>query len=263
MADSKISALTAMAAWAAGDLIETVDVSDTTMGAGGTNKKSTLQQLMTFFTGSTSVVGATETTSKPLLNLTQTWNAIGVTFDAVDVNITSNNSAAASRLLRLRVGGTEQFSVRKDGAIFGPGASGPLIHASSNLWRFCNSDASFPTIDMSTGGTGIVVSNASRFIWKDNTYTNAGSNDTGLGRNAAGVVEVNNGTNGIYRDLRARNLRVEPTAFASLVAAGTAGQGALAWVTDATATTARSTVAGGGSNKVLVMSDGTNWLIVA
>ncbi len=29
------------------------------------------------------------------------------------------------------------------------------------------------------------------------------------------------------------------------------------------ATTARSTVAGGGSNKVMVMSDGTNWLIVA
>lgn len=39
--------------------------------------------------------------------------------------------------------------------------------------------------------------------------------------------------------------------------------GTLAFVSDATATTARSTVAGGGANKVLVMSDGTNWLIVA
>jgi hypothetical protein len=39
--------------------------------------------------------------------------------------------------------------------------------------------------------------------------------------------------------------------------------GAIAHVTDATATTARSTVAGGGSNKVLVFSDGTNWLIAA
>lgn len=53
------------------------------------------------------------------------------------------------------------------------------------------------------------------------------------------------------------------TTVASLPAAGTAGQGATAFVTDATATTARSTVAGGGANKVLVMSDGTNWLIVA
>ena len=39
--------------------------------------------------------------------------------------------------------------------------------------------------------------------------------------------------------------------------------GSLAFVSDATATTARSTVAGGGSNKVMVMSDGANWLIVA
>jgi len=33
------------------------------------------------------------------------------------------------------------------------------------------------------------------------------------------------------------------------------------WVTDATATTAYSTVSGGGSNKVLVISDGTNWIV--
>lgn len=48
-----------------------------------------------------------------------------------------------------------------------------------------------------------------------------------------------------------------------LPSASTVGGGSLAYVTDANATTARSTVAGGGSNKVLVMSDGTNWLIMA
>jgi hypothetical protein len=35
----------------------------------------------------------------------------------------------------------------------------------------------------------------------------------------------------------------------------------MAFVTDATSTTAYTTVAGGGSNKVLVISDGTNWVI--
>jgi len=39
--------------------------------------------------------------------------------------------------------------------------------------------------------------------------------------------------------------------------------GSMAFVSDATVTVARTTVAGGGSNKVMVMSDGTNWLIVA
>lgn len=50
---------------------------------------------------------------------------------------------------------------------------------------------------------------------------------------------------------------------ATLPSAVTSGNGCIACVTDANATTARSTVAGGGANKVLVMSDGTNWLIVA
>lgn len=51
------------------------------------------------------------------------------------------------------------------------------------------------------------------------------------------------------------------TTVASLPAAATAGVGARSFVTDATATTFLSTVAGGGANKVPVVSDGTNWLI--
>ena len=50
-------------------------------------------------------------------------------------------------------------------------------------------------------------------------------------------------------------------AVASLPSAATAGAGARAFVTDANATTFLSVVAGGGSNKVPVVSDGTNWLI--
>jgi hypothetical protein len=45
-----------------------------------------------------------------------------------------------------------------------------------------------------------------------------------------------------------------------LPAAG-ANQGARAFVTDATSTTFLSVVAGGGVNKVPVVSNGTNWLI--
>ena len=51
------------------------------------------------------------------------------------------------------------------------------------------------------------------------------------------------------------------TTVSALPSASTAGAGARAFVTDATATTFLSTVAGGGSNKVPVVSDGTNWLI--
>lgn len=47
----------------------------------------------------------------------------------------------------------------------------------------------------------------------------------------------------------------------TLPAAGTVGAGTIAYVTDANATTQNSIVAAGGSNTVLVFSDGTNWRI--
>ena len=48
---------------------------------------------------------------------------------------------------------------------------------------------------------------------------------------------------------------------AGLPSAAQAGAGSRAFVTDANATTFLSVVAGGGANKVPVVSDGTNWLI--
>ena len=48
---------------------------------------------------------------------------------------------------------------------------------------------------------------------------------------------------------------------ATLPSAATSGVSARAFVSDATATTFASTVAGGGANKVPVYSDGTNWKI--
>lgn len=51
------------------------------------------------------------------------------------------------------------------------------------------------------------------------------------------------------------------TTVSGLPSASTAGAGARAVVTDATATTFASTVTGGGANTVPVFSDGTNWMI--
>ena len=48
---------------------------------------------------------------------------------------------------------------------------------------------------------------------------------------------------------------------ATLPSAATSGAGARSFVSDATATTFASTVAGGGANNVPVYSDGTNWKI--
>lgn len=100
--------------------------------------------------------------------------------------------------------------------------------------------------------------------WSFNNAPN-GSPSEALGSNAVGVLEVNNGASvnsgGALRDLALRRLIVSPLTVADLPAASTALQGARGTVTDASATTYRSTVAGGGANIVPVFCDGTNWLI--
>lgn len=56
--------------------------------------------------------------------------------------------------------------------------------------------------DMNVGTTRITVKSSGVFVWT--TSSLGASADTGLARNAAGVVEVNNGTAGTLRDLTSR-----------------------------------------------------------
>lgn len=103
------------------------------------------------------------------------------------------------------------------------------------------------------------------------TSTNWSTSGTGLGVNAAtgftgNLVDVQLNGAARFRVTSAGNavavtVTTTSTTVASLPSAATAGAGARGFVTDATATTFLSTVAGGGANKVPVVSDGTNWLI--
>lgn len=69
-------------------------------------------------------------------------------------------------------------------------------------------------------------------------------------------------TTGKFSTLEATSYaKTDATTVAALPAAATAGKGARSFVTDATATTFLSVVAGGGANNVPVVSDGANWLI--
>jgi hypothetical protein len=59
--------------------------------------------------------GATITTSSPVIDAAQTWNAGGVTFTGLKLNVTDTASGGGSLLMDLQRGGVSQFSVRKDG----------------------------------------------------------------------------------------------------------------------------------------------------
>lgn len=239
--------------------------------------------------------GATVTTSNPVLNLSQTWNAGAVTFTGKITNITDTASAAASRLEAWQVGGVDKFSVSKTGHI--------TVHSTA----FNPSILALPTgysgiANISIGGSAFVgfftgpptVLSCTGF-----GFASAATNtpDIILARDAANTLAQRNGTNaqteriyGTYTD--ASNYRriaiamttagvgtIAPegagtgasgnilalvtgaTTVAGLPAASSALTGARLFVTDANATTFLSTVAGGGANKVPVVCDGTNWLI--
>lgn len=118
--------------------------------------------------------------------------------------------------------------------------------------------------------TGMRGTSAAKILWSSGSTVTV-SEDVGIKRNGIGILEINSSTSGTFRDLKLRNLlaaggngsyvQTPSMTVANLASAATAGAGARAFVTDATAITFLSTVAGGGSNKVPVVSDGTNWLI--
>lgn len=99
--------------------------------------------------------------------------------------------------------------------------------------------------------------------------SNAGSNfaiyrynDAGTYQDAPFSITRSTGDVAIANNLEVSGrVKTTATTVSGLPSASAAGAGARSFVTDATATTFASVVAGGGSNAVPVYSDGTNWRI--
>jgi len=97
------------------------DVLPVTQTTGVGPVKMTGLQIAGGLLGSTSLTGGTVTTSQPVLNLAQTWNASAVTFTGLRFNAagaSDANSASASLLMDLQVGGSSRFNVRKNGRVY-------------------------------------------------------------------------------------------------------------------------------------------------
>lgn len=189
---------------------------------------------------------------------------------------------AQLEVLALDTGTTDQVRA--------PGASDSYIFP--RVAQFLNGTAAAPGISFSNTASGFYSVNGA-----DAYYTRAGSPmvvlgfnraalasvshfgltssldpggtvDAAFGRDSAGVGAITSGTAGAYRDLRLRSLIAEQViqtkalTVATLPAAAS-WAGAEAYVTDASGPTIGSAVAGGGSARAVVRSNGTNWIVTS
>ncbi len=189
----------------------------------------------------------------PGQSVEHTWSNSGKTWTALKVNAVNTASGSASKLLDLQVGGSSKFAVDKNGALVTPGLklsegqdsySNPTFlvtkqDGSAGAGLFSGQyfsigggtslSSSLLCIFNGNSGNGFVLSKLYGFCWSPNSsgsFQQMNGADTGMFRNAAGVVEFNNGTAGTLRDWKARRgtfteyAALEPTSEPSAPASG-------------------------------------------
>jgi hypothetical protein len=156
------------------------------------------------FVGNTAQLSTgTITTSKPAVNVTQTWSNASATFTGILENITDTNSSAGSLLMDLQVGGVSQFKVSKIGNV-----------TVGNLSTGTLSANSFSVNSLAIGNTAINANTVTTTSITANqtiaTFQLTGSNVTGVeflvkGYDSSGskysvatVLAVTNGTDADY-----------------------------------------------------------------
>jgi hypothetical protein len=120
--------------------------------------------------GGLTLTGGTVTASAPLIDATQTWNNASNIFVGLRFTATNTASDLGSDLMQLRVGSTTMFNVRRDGAV-----------AAADSF-YCNG-ATMQGNAFRAGSSGSLT-----FTSGSNGY--AGSSDTALSREAAGVFRM-------------------------------------------------------------------------
>jgi len=218
-----------------------------TVGIGGTGNVAVFATTGEYITGLMSVTG----------------NITGGNLSAVNLVINSISSDDSSFV-------SIEDGVNVTGAISATGniTSGNLSAVNLVINSISSDDSSFVSIEDGvnvtgaisatgniTGGNVLGGANVNATTHTGTTVSVTGNITGGNVLFGAGVVSgTGNITGGPY-------LKTSSLTVATLPSASTAGAGARSFVSDATATTFASIVAGSGANPVPVFSDGTNWKI--
>lgn len=137
------------------------------------------------------------------VDITGTWNNAGITFDApLFVNITNTASASGVLLADFQVGGVSQYAFGVAGPTLlmpfnGVVAFGGTVVTTQDYVGGVSHQIQITAgnaLQVSIGANKIAALNTAAFCW--GTGTPASACDTGLSRDAAGVVDVGTGAQG-------------------------------------------------------------------
>ena len=220
----------------------------------------------------TSGAGNTALGSDALLLVSTGVDNVAVGYAALDAYTGSDAVAVGRSALGANTSGTGNTAVGKDAALL-------VVTGAYNVavgWNALDAATTSNNTAVGASALGALTSGANNVAlgFQAGDALTTGSNNIVIGYDAdvsaAGVSDEITLGNSSITSMRVPGLTMTAglkwinngtQTVAALVAAGTAGAGARAVVTDANATTFHSIVAGGGANVVPVFSDGTNWRI--
>ena len=211
--------------------------------------------------------------------ITGTLNTTGVVDGAaIFVNVTNTASGSGSSIVDFQVGGASVFAIKPVAVTsdFSPSnvdidnngmsinANHPLIFATGGIpYLAMNTQGSFsiPAAGLLLGAS---FADNGNICWTSTAAINTGAIDTCLFRNAAGVVEIDSGTSGTYRDLKLRNLIatgvIERPSYTVSTLPVSPATGSEAYVSDATTCTFLGSLVGSGSTVCPVFYNGSAWV---
>jgi hypothetical protein len=185
------------------------------------------------------------------------------------IKITGGAAGSGTTIAALSSGATSPIILTPKG---NTSASDVLLNIPANgAVQIGGTTGSFPGLSFNGNILEVIKADGSAFAPLLATIINVGSTDSAFSRVSAGLIGVGTGAQGSFAgNLKLNNListgviNLSVYVVSGLPPAATAGQGAEAYVTDSTATAITGlglAVTGGGSNKVVVVSDGTSWIV--
>jgi hypothetical protein len=227
-----------------------------TPGGGGAFIQTNLSNTGFFWRQNTIDMLSLTGTTNLILALRNATSTVGATEMRIGADVAGNTSATTTQVIVRAGAGQSTTNLTTWQNASGTALAVVSATGSMDAAEFYQRNDKFWV----TGANTNFASDA--FLRFSSTTSAGGSKDVSLSRAGVNIGQLGDGGSNSNGLLYLKGVRPVGSTVANLPAAA-GNTGMMATVTDANATTIGTTVAGGGSDTVLVWSNGTNWRIYA